>query len=61
MNRSDDCGVKPAAVFLDARIHRALESVRTFYVAAAYLTIRRSISLIIARMMKPTWLRVRFS
>jgi putative tryptophan/tyrosine transport system substrate-binding protein len=38
-----------------------LESVRTFYVTPACLTIRRSMSLIIARMMKPTWLRVRFS
>jgi len=40
---------------------RTLESVREFYVAPACLTIRRSMSLIIARMMKPTWLRVRFS
>jgi hypothetical protein len=38
-----------------------LESVRAFYVAPASLTIRRSMSLIIARMMKATWLRVRFS
>ena len=37
------------------------ESVRAFYVAPASLTIRRSMSLIIARMMKATWLRVRFS
>jgi len=38
-----------------------LESVRTIYVAPACLTIRRSMSLIMARMMKATWLRVRFS
>jgi len=38
-----------------------LESVRPFYVLVASLTIRRSMRRIIARMMKPTWLRVRFS
>ena len=47
--------------YLLKQARKNLESVRTFYVTPAYLTIRRSMSRIIARMINPAWLRLRFS
>ena len=61
----NDRGYAETADAVDVLIYRAnfrlLESVRAIYLLVASLTIRRSMRRIIARMMNPMWLRVRFS